>query len=128
MQKPEVSLGVSLATMTVAFALYNRGLPTSADIRAGKPGEANLEAVRKQNAWMAAGAVAAISLLAKDLTVFTLGAATVVALDWVTRVNNWTNPITGSVHDNPFIADDMSGQAPTTVEPVDYNAGLQAVM
>jgi hypothetical protein len=51
---------------------------------------------------MAAATVAGISLLSKDATVFILGGAMVIALDWVSRVNNFTNPVPGSAIGNPF--------------------------
>jgi hypothetical protein len=103
-RKPEVSLGLGLATATLVWTIYNHGLPGQADIRVGEPGNETIETVRKQNSWMAAGTVAGISLLSKDATVFILGGAMVIALDWLTRVNNFTNPVTGSAIGNPFAA------------------------
>jgi 4-amino-4-deoxy-L-arabinose transferase-like glycosyltransferase len=99
---PEVSLGLGLATATVAYTIYNRNLPPGADQRVGAPGDDHLEAARKQSAWLAAGTVAGISLLAKDPTIFVIGGLSVVVLDWLTRVNNWTNPLSGRMDLNPF--------------------------
>lgn len=101
-RKPEISLGLGLATATLVWSLYNHGLPGQADIRVGEVGNETIETVRKQNTWLAAGAVAGISLLAKDPTVFIMGGAMVIALDWLTRINNFTNPVTGSAIGNPF--------------------------
>jgi len=97
MARPEISIPAALATGTVVIALYQRGMPPVLDVRSGKVGDSNVEAVRKQNAWMAAAAVAGISLIAKDATVFIVGGAMVVVLDWMTRANIWTNPATGRV-------------------------------
>jgi hypothetical protein len=97
MARPEISIPAALATGTVVLALYQRGMPPALDVRAGKVGDSNVEAIRKQNAWMAAATVGAISLIAKDATVFIVGGAMVVALDWMTRANIWTNPSTGQV-------------------------------
>jgi len=120
--KPEVSIPVALATGTVVYTIYNRGLPSTADVRVGKQGDDTIDAVRKQNAWMAAGVVSGISLLAKDATVFIVGGAMVVALDWFTRYANWTNPLTGRLDLNPFTVEarnesaaDSLGAAPTDV-------------
>jgi hypothetical protein len=101
-RKPEVSIGLGLAVATLVYAIYNRGLPANADVRVGKPGDETIEAVRKQNAWLAAGAVGGVSLIAKDPTIFIIGGAMVVVLDWFTRANNWTNPLSGRVDVNPF--------------------------
>lgn len=110
-RKPEVSLGLGLATATVVYSIYNR-MPNQGDIRASHPGAGNavLDDVRKQNAWMAAGTVAGISLLAKDMTIFIFGGLTLVALDWVTRINAFHNPVTGSMVGNPFAIADAGTQ------------------
>jgi hypothetical protein len=97
MARPEISIPAALATGTVVIALYQRGMPPALDVRAAQVGDRNVEAVRKQNAWMAAATVSAISLIAKDATVFIVGGAMVVILDWMTRANIWTNPVTGQV-------------------------------
>lgn len=123
-RKAEVSLGLGLATATVVFAIYNRQ-PSQADIRVGKAGDEHIETVRKQNAWTAAGVVAAISLLAKDATIFIVGGSAVIVLDWTTRINNWTNPLSGRVDINPFTVE--RANAPSVDEPVDIYQGLQAV-
>lgn len=101
-RKPEVSLGLGLATATVVYATYSNMTPSMADIRVGKPGDEHLETARKQAAWVSAGIVAGISLLAKDATIFIVGGTTVVIMDWLTRTNNWTNPLSGRVDVNPF--------------------------
>jgi hypothetical protein len=100
--KPEVSIPVALATGTVVYTIYNRGLPSTVDVKIGKQGDSNIDTVRKQNAWMAAAVVSGISLLAKDATVFIVGGAMVVGLDWLTRYANWTNPVSGRLDLNPF--------------------------
>ena len=59
-RRPEVSLGLGLATATVVYAIYQKGTPSHADTLVGKPGDQSLETARKQSAWLAAGAVAEI--------------------------------------------------------------------
>jgi hypothetical protein len=110
-RKPEISLGLGLATATVVYSIYNR-MPNQGDIRASHPGAGQdvLDSVRKQNSWLAAGTVAGISLLAKDMTIFILGGLTIVTLDWVTRINAFHNPVTGSMVGNPFAIADAGSQ------------------
>lgn len=96
-QKPEISIPAGLATAALVYAIYNRGLPPIADLRTVPPGNGDVQATRKQNAWLAAGTVGAISLVAKDPTIFIFGGAMVVALDWTTRHADLVNPITGKV-------------------------------
>lgn len=125
-RKPEISLGLGLATATVAYTIYSRGMPSLVDQRVGKPGDEHLESVRKQNAWLAAATVGAISLLAKDATIFIIGGTTVVALDWMTRVNTWTNPLSGRVDVNPFTVEKPGVQAMPVSESASESY-LQAV-
>jgi hypothetical protein len=93
--RPEISLGVALATGAVVYAIYQNATPTIADIRTGPPGDATIDASRKSASWLAAGVVAGISLIARDPTVFIVGAGEIVALDWWTRHANEVNPDTG---------------------------------
>lgn len=103
--KTETSLIASLSVATIVFTIYNQGLPSQADVRVGKVGDETIEQVRKQNAWMAAAVVSGISLLTRDTRVFTTGAAMVVGLDWLTRSNNWANPLTNRVDVDPGTVD-----------------------
>lgn len=95
MLKPEVSLGVGLATAAVVYSVYQNATPTIADIRTGPPQDDHIDSSRKMAAWTAAGVVGGISLIARDATVFIIGGAMVVALDWWTRHANAVNPDTG---------------------------------
>lgn len=125
--RPEVSLPVALATGTVVYTIYNQGLPGQADIRAhGSVGDQTLDTVRKQNLWTAAAVVAAISLIARDATVFIVGGAMTVGLDWLTRANNFTNPLTGRIDGSGGVVVEKPaemggpGEAPTTDGEVNY--------
>lgn len=120
---PEVSLGLGLATATLVYATYAK-LPNAADIRVSKPGDEALETTRKQAAWMAAAIVAGISLLAKDATVFIVGGSMVVVLDFLTRANNYADPIANTVSSVQSFARGDEGAA--TEPSVDYGS-LQAV-
>jgi hypothetical protein len=95
--RPEISIPAALATGTLVYTIYNRGLPPILDMRAAKVGDPNVETVRKQNLWASAAVVSGISLIAKDPTVFIVGGAMLVVLDWMTRANIWTNAQTGRV-------------------------------
>lgn len=93
--KPEISIGVGLATAAVVWSIYQNATPTIADIRAGAPQDETIDGTRKMAAWTAAGVVAGISLIAKDPTVFVVGGTMVVAVDWWHRHANAVNPDTG---------------------------------
>lgn len=90
--KPEGSIVGSLAVMAAVYAVYSHGLPSIADIRTAEPGNKDVDSAERSAAWMAAGVVGAVSLIAKDPTIFILGGATVIGLSWWTRHANMVNP------------------------------------
>lgn len=126
--KPEMSLTTALATGTVVYAIYNHGGVPIVDQRVSPQGDGNLEAVRKQNAWVAASVVAGISLLAKDATVFIVGGAMVIALDWATRAAIWTNPLSGRIDLNPFTVEERNETPADTAAGSDFEPNLVAVV
>lgn len=126
--KPEMSLTTALATGTVVYAIYNNGGVPVVDQRVAPQGDANLEAIRKQNAWMAAAVVSGISLLAKDATVFIVGGAMVIALDWATRAAIWTNPLSGRIDLNPFTVEERNETPADTAAGSDFEPNLVAVV
>lgn len=93
--KPEVSLGVGLATVVMVYAIFSNATPTIADIRVAEPSDPDLDSAERLATVTAAGMVAGVSLLAKDPTVFILGGATVVIMAWWHRHANEVNPLTG---------------------------------
>lgn len=90
--KADGSIVGTLAVMTATYALYSNALPSVADIRTAQPGNKDIDASERSAAWMAAGVVAGVSILAKDPTIFILGGATVVGLSWWYRHANMVNP------------------------------------
>jgi hypothetical protein len=110
--KREVSLGVGLATAALVWGVYNTALPSIADVRVGAPGDRDIAASERTATWTAAAAVAGISLLAKDPTVFVLGGSMVVALAWWHRHSNQYNPSTGGAF-TPSSADVMGASMAT---------------
>lgn len=90
--KPEIGVPAALAVGTMVYTIYGRGLPASADIRQGQPDDEDIDAVRRQNAWMAAAVVSGVSLMTKDPNIFVVGGVMVIALDWLTRHANSVDP------------------------------------
>lgn len=127
-RKPEVSLGLGLGVATLVIGVHASRLPDAASQRVGEPGDVNLEAVRRQNSWIAAGIVSGVSLLAKDPTIFIMGGLTIVAIDWVTRINNWNDPVSGLHSVNPFKADMMDTAPPQGNDADTYGGGYEMVV
>jgi len=93
--KPEVSLGMGLATGVLVWSIYQHAMPSLVDHRVGDPDDPNAAKAERAATWTAAGAVAGISLLARDPTVFVIGGAMVVVLSFWHRHANMVNPLTG---------------------------------
>lgn len=102
----EASIGTGLAVGALVYTIYNRQLPTAADQRVIEQGDDDAEAARKQAMWTSVAVVSGISLIARDPTVFIIGGAMTVGIDWVSRANIWTNPFTGTAAD--LSRDDMA--------------------
>lgn len=92
MLKPEVSIGVGLATAAVVYGVYTTAVPPIADVRSIPNGNGDIVASERTAAWMSAAVVGAISLIAKDPTVFILGGSMVVALSWWYKHAETVNP------------------------------------
>lgn len=93
--KPEVSLGVGLAVAAMVGAVYVNATPNLTDIRAAQQNDPDVAAARKVAAWTSTGLVAGVSLLSKDMTVFILGGAVTIAMDWWVRHANAVIPSVG---------------------------------
>jgi 4-amino-4-deoxy-L-arabinose transferase-like glycosyltransferase len=95
--KREVSLGVGLATAALVWGIYNSALPSVAEARVSAPHDADLSGTERAAAWTAAAAVAGVSLLSKDPTVFVLGGGMIVALSWWHRHANHYDAAIGMI-------------------------------
>jgi hypothetical protein len=119
---PEGSITLGVAVATLVFGIYTFSTSPTDVIHATKANDDNVERGRKKAAWTAAGTVAAISLLTKDKTIFVLGGAMLIALDWHTRHANATDPATGLVVSNTgYEPADSSNVVPMT----DYEPPIQ---
>jgi hypothetical protein len=94
----ETSLGVGLATAALVWGIYNSALPSIAESRVNAAGDRDLASAERVATWTSAAAVAGISLISKDPTVFVLGGAMTVALAWWHRHSNAMNPLTSDGH------------------------------
>ncbi len=92
----EASLGVGLATAALVWGIYQTALPSIAEQRVSDPDDSDLHAAERGAMWTATAAVAAVSLLSKDTTVFVLGGAMVIAMSWWNRHANHFNAALGS--------------------------------
>lgn len=116
--KPEISLGMGAAVVALDYAIYQNALPTAADIRS-LPAMNNDVEVAEKHAFITALAVtSAISLIAKDATIFILGAGAAVAMSWMNRHANAVHPLTGTATGLPKGGYNPSMQQPSEPQTV----------
>lgn len=95
--RPEGSIGFGIATMVLTAMIYDRSLPSAAVMHSTDAGDINIDAARKKATQASAAAIAAITLLTKDVNILILGGVTLFALDMHARHANATNPQTGDL-------------------------------
>lgn len=93
--KAEVSVIAGLSVASIVYAVYSNMTPNIADIRVAKPNDTDVDATRKAAAWTSAAIVAGVSLVAKDGTIFVIGGAMVIMMDWFHRHADQVTPLTG---------------------------------
>ncbi len=94
-EKPEVSLGIGLATAALVWGIYNSALPSLAEARVTDQNDRDLAAAERTATWTSAAVVSGVSLIAHDATVFILGGAMVIGLAWMHRHANQVHPQVG---------------------------------
>lgn len=92
--KPEVSLGMALATATVVWGINQAFTPSIADVRSLESNNTDVQSAERAATWMSAAVVAGVSLLAKDATIFIVGGSMVIALAWATRHADQVDTVT----------------------------------
>jgi hypothetical protein len=95
--KADSSILIGLATAAVVYGIYQINLPNTASIRASQSNNQSIESQRMAATWEAAAVVGGVSILAHDPTVFVIGGAVVILLDFTNRHANATNPVSGKV-------------------------------
>lgn len=116
--KPEGSLMLGAAVAAMVYGVYSYGLPNVAEIHATQANDHNVEAGRKKSAWTSAVVVSGVSLIARDKTIFVLGGAVLIALDWHARHANAADPDTGRLVDQNGYVPAQATQAGPVEPPI----------
>jgi hypothetical protein len=114
---PEFSIGTGLAVSAVVYAIHSNFTPSVADMQGLPSGNQDVDAAERKATWLSAGVVAAVSLIAKDPTIFVLGSITTVALAFFSRHATWTDSKAG-----PAVG---TGPGQSTVSANDLTTGPQ---
>jgi len=98
--KPEGSIVAGIATAALVVGVYQLNVGSTAVAAATDAHDPALQSARKKASLEAGILVSAVSLLAKDVTIFILGGLTMVAYDWHLRHAIASAPQTGQLVDN----------------------------
>lgn len=99
--RPEVSIGTGLAVAGIVLAIHSQSTPSQADMKGLPAGNSDVDAAERKATWTSIGVVSAVSLLAKDPTVFVIGSGMTVAMAFLTRHAVWTDSASGMVSPGP---------------------------
>lgn len=126
--KPEFSVMGGLALGGMVFAIHQQATPSQSDIAALPAGTPDIDAAERKATWISVAAVSAVSLLAKDPTMFVIGAGMTIGMAVWTRHSNWTESIGGRFLDPAGAAaagTDNAGPEMAEVQPYEVFASSE---
>lgn len=128
--KPDAAIMSGLAVAGVVFAVHTKFTPSTADMQGLPAGTKDVDKSERQATIISVGIVSAISLLAKDPTIFVIGSIATVALAFTSRHALWTETRTGPLNAGPgqsaASANDLAtGPAMTTQDVQMFAAASQ---
>ena len=100
--KPSEEIQVAALSAAVVYGVFQIDAPNLADVKAAKPGNANVHGSVKSAAWTATAVTAGLALLAKSPTIFVVGALMTVAESWKFYHANNMSPATGKQDPNAW--------------------------
>lgn len=118
--KPEFSVMAGLAVGAIVFAIHAQATPSQADIQALPAGTPDIDRAERNATYLAAGVVSGISLIAKDPTIFVMGALITTGMALWTRNSNYLESVGGKYLSGPEAA--AAGTTSTGPEPVSTEA------
>lgn len=95
LRSPEASIGTGLAVSAIVYSIHSNFTPAVADMQGLPSGNADIDAAERKATWLSAGVVAAVSLIAKDPTIFVIGSAATIAMAAFSRHATWTESKAG---------------------------------
>lgn len=112
---------VGLFTAAGVYLIFNNALPNVTDVRSAMPHNNDVEKARKTAAWEAAGLVAIVFLVARDLNSYIISGAALVGIDLMYKHANAVHPATGKADVS------NSGQSISNVYPLpEYSGDAEA--
>ncbi|WP_371591263.1 hypothetical protein [Streptomyces sp. NBC_00470] len=117
--KPEFSVMGGLAVAAIVFSVHSQATPSQSDIQALPAGTPDIDDAERKATILSAGVVSAVSLIAKDPTIFVIGAGMTIAMALWTRRSNWMESIGGKFLTQPEAAaagTDSTGPAMASTE------------
>jgi len=116
-----IKILIGVAAAAAGILVYDRFVPSAADIRQAEPYDTDIETAERQGLFAATAIVLVSAGLAKSLEVFIIGGVAIVGIDFAIKHANAVNPSTGKMQG----ASAMSGVSTSYPMP-DYQVDDQA--
>lgn len=95
--QPDSATTVGILTAAGVYLIYSNAVPNGTDIRAAAPHDSDVEGARKHAAWLSAGLIAAVFVVARDLNSYVISGAALVGIDYFYKHQNAVHPATGKL-------------------------------
>lgn len=96
----ESSILIGLAVGSSAWVAHQMGMPSISDIRQVEQNNADIEKAERTAAWVSAGLISGVALVARDAGVFIIGGVMFVAINFWFKHANAVSPSSGTVLGN----------------------------
>lgn len=93
----ESSILIGLAVGSSAWLAHQLGMPSVSDIRQVDANNVDIEKSERTAAWVSAGLITGVALVAKDAGVFIIGGIMFIAINYWFKHANAVNPKSGTV-------------------------------
>lgn len=95
--RQEHSLLIGLAVGSSAWVAHQMGMPSISDIRQVEQNNVDIEKSERTAAWLSAGLITGVALIARDPGVFIIGGAMFIAINYWYKHANAVSPRSGNI-------------------------------
>jgi hypothetical protein len=120
--KPDQSVAIGIGIGVVDLFIFEKALPSMADVRTANPGNTDVETARKQATITAVAVNGLVSVMTRDWNVFLIGGAITASMSWLYVHANAVNPSTGKMSEGtPVMGGSNANSDQTAMYPLpDY--------
>lgn len=105
---------LGIANGALILSIYDKNVPSVAQVRVSDAHDGDVETSRKHAAWASAGVLGFMYLLTRDRNSFLIGGLVLAAVDIMVKHANGVNPMTGTLEtgDDETISPELANTYP----------------